>query len=60
MAKIVDPRTLPDRKVDIPGLKPPITQFPTIEGLTDKEVDDFNRMIRELRGHKPKQSQAKK
>ncbi len=50
MAKIVDPHNLPDRKLSIPGLKPPVCadQLVTDDG-DPREADQFNRMLRELR-----------
>jgi hypothetical protein len=60
MAKIIDWKDIPDRKVDIPGLKPPIKEFVTCPDLTQEETDEFNRMIRELRGHPPKPRQDQK
>jgi hypothetical protein len=49
MAKVVDPRTLPDTKACIPGLKPPVREFVPSDDSDPSEVDAFNRMIRELR-----------
>ncbi len=62
MATFLDPHNLPERKrkTPIPGLKPPVTaaDFTRGEEFDPKEVDDFNRMIRELRneGAPPKPS----
>jgi len=53
MAKIVDPRNLPDRKVPIPGLKPPVQDFTPVDDGDPSEVDRFNAMIRQLRQHNP-------
>ena len=53
MAKVVDPRNLPDTRVFIPGLKPPVQDFSPSEDGDPSEVDDFNRMIRELRNQSP-------
>ena len=49
MAKVVDPRNLPDKKVRIPGLKPPVRDFAPSDDGDPAEVDAFNRMIRHLR-----------
>jgi hypothetical protein len=49
MAKVVDPRNLPDPKVSIPGLKPPVVDFAPTDNGDPSEVDCFNAMIRELR-----------
>jgi hypothetical protein len=49
MARIVDPRQLPDPKIRIPGLKPPVREFTPSDDSDPSEADAFNRMIRELR-----------
>ena len=49
MAKVVDPRKLPDSKACIPGLKPPVREFVPSDDGDPSEADAFNRMIRELR-----------
>jgi hypothetical protein len=54
MAKVVlDPRTLPERTVPIPGAKPPVTSFPYKDLGHPEEVDSFRLLIRELRRHQP-------
>ncbi|MGA2591371.1 MAG: hypothetical protein ABSH32_15740 [Bryobacteraceae bacterium] len=49
MAKVVDPHNLPDPKVCIPGLKPPVLEFVPCDDGDPAEADAFNRMVRELR-----------
>jgi hypothetical protein len=59
MAKVVhDPRTLPERKVPIPGAKPPVTSFPYKDLGHPEEVDSFRLLIRELRRQQPAQPQT--
>lgn len=53
MAKVVDPRTLTDRRTPIPGLKPSVREFAPSDDGDPSEVDAFNRMIRELRSQNP-------
>jgi hypothetical protein len=53
MAKVVDPRELPDSKVCIPGLKPPVREFAPSDDSDPAEADAFNRMIRQLRNQNP-------
>ena len=53
MAKIVDPRSLPDQMILIPGLKPPVREFAPSDDSDPSEVDAFNQMIRELRNQSP-------
>jgi len=53
MAKVVDPRNLPDRKEPIPGLKPPVRDFAPADDGDPGEVDAFNEMIHELRKQNP-------
>ena len=53
MAKVVDPRSLPDQKLSIPGLKPPVWEFEPSDEVDPTEVDAFNHMIRELRSLNP-------
>jgi hypothetical protein len=53
MAKVVDPRELPDSKIFIPGLKPPVSEFAPSDDGDPSEADAFNRMIRELRNQNP-------
>jgi hypothetical protein len=40
MAKVVDPRNLPDQKVFIPGLKPPGRDFDLSDDGDPSEVTD--------------------
>jgi hypothetical protein len=49
MAKVVDPGTLPDANIRIPGLKPGVLEFLPSDDSDPSEVGAFNRMIRELR-----------
>jgi hypothetical protein len=53
MAKVVDPRHLPDARVLIPGLKAPVQEFCAVDDGDPSEVDAFNQMIRELRNQGP-------
>jgi hypothetical protein len=53
MAKIVDPRGLPDEVISIPGLKPPVREFIPSDDSDPSEVEAFNQMIRELRNQSP-------
>lgn len=53
MARIVDPRDLPDRDISIPGLKPPVHKFLPSDDGDPAEVDEFLQMIRELRNQSP-------
>jgi hypothetical protein len=53
MAKVVDPRRLPDPRVIIPGLKPPVREFSPVDDCDPSEVDAFIDMIRELRNQSP-------
>ena len=53
MARIVDPRGLPDPGIAIPGLKPPVRDFTPVDDGDPSEVDAFNQMIRELRDQSP-------
>ncbi len=53
MARIVNPENLPDPKVSIPGLKPPVRDFAPSDDGDPSEVDAFNKMIRELRNQSP-------
>jgi hypothetical protein len=49
MAKVVDPRSLPDPAVLIPGLKPAVREFAPSDDGDPSEVDAFIEMIRKLR-----------
>jgi len=53
MAKVVDPRSLPDSRINIPGLKPPVREFDPSDDGDPSEVDAFNQMIREVRNQSP-------
>ena len=53
MAKVVDPRKLPDPEICIPGPKPPVREFAPLDDSDPSEVDAFNRMVRELRNLRP-------
>jgi hypothetical protein len=53
MAKVVDPRNLPDPRARIPGLKPPVFEFTPCDDSDASEADAFNKMIRELRNQNP-------
>ena len=53
MAKVVDPRVLPDPSITIPGLKPPVYEFAPSDDGDPLEVDEFNQMIRDLRNQSP-------
>ena len=53
MAKVVDPRNLPDKPNAIPGIKPPVRDFAPVDDGDPAEVDAFNRMIRDLRNQNP-------
>ena len=53
MAKVVDPRKLPDLRITIPELKPPVWDFTPVDDGDPSEVDAFNQMIRELRDENP-------
>jgi hypothetical protein len=53
MAKVDDPRKLPDPENCIPGLRPPVREFGPLDDSDPSEVDAFNRMIRELRDLRP-------
>jgi hypothetical protein len=53
VAKVVDPRNLPETRALIPGLKPPVRDFSPSDDADPSEVDAFNRMIRELRNLNP-------
>jgi hypothetical protein len=49
MAKVVNPGSLPDPAVFIPGLKPPVRDFAPSDDSDPSEVDAFIEMIRKLR-----------
>jgi hypothetical protein len=53
MARIVDSRALPDNRITITGLKPPVREFAPSDDADAREVDAFNQMIRKLRSQSP-------
>jgi len=54
MAKIVvDPNSLPDRAIPIPGAKPPVFSLPYKDLGHPEEVDTFRKLIREIRQQVP-------
>jgi hypothetical protein len=54
MAKIVvDPKSLPERAVPIPGAKPPVSSLPYKDIGSPEEVDSFRKLIREIRRQLP-------
>jgi hypothetical protein len=57
MARVVDPRNLPDQKVFIPGLKPPVRDLAPSDDGDPSDVDAFNDMIRKLR-NQPSETQT--
>ncbi len=54
---IDDPKNLPDRKVPIPGSKPPVTTLPYQDFGHPEEVDQFRELIREIRRQSPTKQQ---
>lgn len=46
---VVDPKSLPDRAVPIPGAKPPVFSLPCKDLGHPEEVDEFRELIREIR-----------
>ena len=50
--KTVDPKSGPDPR-QIPGLKPPVREFAPCDDGDPREVDEFLRMIRDLRHQGP-------
>jgi hypothetical protein len=56
MAKVVDPRELPDSKISTPGLKTAVREFAPSDDSDPSEADTFNRMIRGLRNQSPASS----
>jgi hypothetical protein len=55
MAKVViDPKSLPDRAVPIPGAKPPVFSLPYKDLGHPEEVDEFLKLVREIRRQGPK------
>jgi hypothetical protein len=53
MAKVVNPKSMPDPKMVIPGLKPPVRDFARSDDGDPSEVDAFIQMIRRLRDQSP-------
>jgi len=54
MAKVVvDPRSLPERNVPIPGAKPPVYSLPYKDVCHPEEVDTFRDLIRQIRRQLP-------
>ena len=52
MAKIIlDPRTLPERALPIPGAKPAVSALPYKDIGCPDEVEAFHKLIREIRRH---------
>lgn len=50
MAKLVtDPKSLPERTTPIPGAKPPVSSLPYQDLGHPEEVEEFRRLIREIR-----------
>jgi len=61
MAKVVsDPKTLPPRSIRIPGAKPPVSSFPYKDLGRPGEVDEFRRLVRELRNQQSASSRSVK
>jgi hypothetical protein len=55
MAKVVvDPKSLPDRVVPIPGAKAPVFSLPYKDLGHPEEVDEFLKLVREIRRQGPK------
>jgi hypothetical protein len=54
MAKVViDPKSLPDRAAPIPGAKPPVLSLPYQDPGRPEEVDEFRKLLREIRRQIP-------
>jgi hypothetical protein len=54
MAKVVvDPKSLPERAVPIPGAKPPVYALPYKDLGHPEEVDAFRKLVREIRRQAP-------
>jgi len=54
MAKVVvDPKSLPERAVPIPGAKPPVFSLPYKDLGHPEEVDAFRKLIQEIRQQVP-------
>jgi hypothetical protein len=54
MAKVVvDPRSLPERAVQVPGAKPPVYSLPYKDIGHPEEVDTFRELIRQIRRQPP-------
>jgi hypothetical protein len=50
---VVDPKSLPERTVPIPGAKPPVFSLPYTDLGRPEEVDTFRELIREIRRRPP-------
>ena len=50
---VVDPKSLPDRAVPIPGAKPPVFSLPYQDPGHPDEVDEFRKLLREIRRQVP-------
>jgi hypothetical protein len=50
MAKVlIDPKSLPESANPIPGAKPPVFSLPYGDAGSPEEVDEFRKLIREIR-----------
>jgi hypothetical protein len=52
---VVDPKSLPERAIPIPGSKPPVSSLPYKDLGHPEEVDAFRKLIREIRRQAPDQ-----
>jgi hypothetical protein len=50
---VVDPKSLPDRAVPIPGAKPPVFLLPYQDPGHPDEVDEFRKLLRDIRRQIP-------
>ena len=58
MAKLVlDPKTLPEPSVPIPGAKPPVWSLPYKDCGRPDEVDEFRKLVHEIRRQSPTRQQ---
>ncbi|HEX4593852.1 MAG TPA: hypothetical protein VH157_06240 [Bryobacteraceae bacterium] len=53
MAKVIDPRALPNRTITVPGFKPAVSDLVPLDDSDPREVDEFNQMVRKLRNQNP-------
>jgi hypothetical protein len=61
MAKVIlNPSSLPERSVRIPGAKPPVAVFPYKDLGHPEEVDTFRLLVRELRRERLPRRESKK